>query len=75
MLSANKDVDTHYPMFVIKQTKDWSEKKLRNRQWVSLCQIDHYLKKDDFRKVLKTFRVLLTFIRASAVKSKWAKGW
>lgn len=68
-------VVTYYPMFVTKQTKEWPEKKLRNRQWVPLDEIDHHLKKGDLRKVVKTFRVLLPFIRAGAVKSKWIKGW
>jgi hypothetical protein len=66
---------TYYPMFVTKQTKEWHDKKLRNRQWVPLDEIDHHLKKGDLRKVVKTFRVLLPFIRAGAVKSKWTKGW
>jgi hypothetical protein len=66
---------TYYPMFVTKQTKEWPEKKLRNRQWVPLDEIDHHLKKGNLRKVVKTFRVLLPFIRAGAVKSKWTKGW
>ena len=65
----------YYPLFVTKQTKEWPEKKLRNRQWVPLDEIDHHLKKGDLRKVVKTFRVLLPFIRAGAVKSKWIKGW
>lgn len=68
-------VVTYYPMFVTKQTKEWPEKKLRNRQWVPLDEIDCHLKKGDLRKVVKTFRVLLPFIRAGAVKSKWTKGW
>ena len=68
-------VVTYYPMFVTKRTKEWPEKKLRNRQWVSLDEIDRYLKKGDLRTVVKTFRVLLQFIRAGAVKSKWTKGW
>jgi hypothetical protein len=42
---------------------------------VPLDEIDHHLKKGDLRKVVKTFRVLLPFIRAGAVKSKWTKGW
>jgi hypothetical protein len=62
-------------MFVTEQTKEWSEKKLCNRQWVPLDEIDHHLKKGDLRKVVKTFRVLLPSIRAGAVKSKWTKGW
>jgi hypothetical protein len=66
---------TYYPMFVTKQTKEWPEKKMRNRQWVPLDEIDHHLKKGDLRKVVKMFRVLLPFIRAGAVKSKWIKGW
>ena len=37
-------VVTYYPMFVTKQTKEWPEKKLRNRQWVPLDAIDHLLK-------------------------------
>ena len=68
-------VVTYYPMFVTKQTKEWPEKKLRNRKWVPLDEIDSYLKKGDLRKVVKTFRALLPFIRAGAVKSKWTKGW
>jgi DNA relaxase NicK len=68
-------VVTYYPMFVTKQTKEWLEKKLRNRQWVPLDEIDHHLKKDDLRKVVQNFRVLLPFIRAGAVKSKWTKRW
>ena len=42
---------------------------------VPLDEIDHHLKKGDLRKVVKTFWVLLPFIRAGAVKSKWTKGW
>jgi hypothetical protein len=68
-------VVTYYPMFVTEPTKEWPEKKLSNRQWVPLDEIDHHLKKGDLRKVVKTFRVLLPFIRAGAVKSKWTKGW
>ena len=68
-------VVTYYPMFVTKQTKEWLEKKLRNRQWVPLDEIDHHLKKDDLRKVVQNFRVLLPFIHAGAVKSKWTKRW
>ena len=68
-------VVTYYPMFVTEQTKEWPEKKLRNRQWVPLDEIDHHLKKGDLRKVVKTFWVLLPFIRAGAVKPKWTKGW
>ena len=68
-------VVTYYPMFVTKQTKEWPEKKMRNRQWVPLDEIDHHLKKGDLRKIAKTSRVLLPFIRAGAVKSKWIKGW
>lgn len=66
---------TYYPIFVTKQTKEWPEKKLRNRQRVPLDEIDHHLKKGDLRKVVKASRVLLPFIRAGAVKSKWTKGW
>ena len=66
---------TYYPMFVTKQTKEWPEKKLRNQQWVPLDGIDHHLKKGDLRKVVKTFRGLLPFIRAGVVKSKWPIGW
>jgi hypothetical protein len=62
-------------MFVTEPTKEWPEKKLSNRQWVPLDEIDHHLKKGDLPKVVKTFRVLLPFIRAGAVKSKWTKGW
>ena len=68
-------VVTYYPMFVTKQTKEWPEKKLRNQQWVPLDGIDHHLKKGDLRKVVKTFRGLLPFIRAGVVKSKWTIGW
>ena len=68
-------VVTYYPIFVTKQIKEWPEKKLRNRQWVPLDEIDHHLKKGDLRKVVKTFRVLLPFIRSGTVKSKWTKGW
>jgi 8-oxo-dGTP pyrophosphatase MutT (NUDIX family) len=68
-------VVTYFPVFVTKQTKEWPEKKLRNRQWVSLDEINHHLKKGDLRKVVRIFRVLLPFIRAGAVKSKWTKGW
>ena len=63
-------VVTYYPMFVTKQTKEWPEKKLRNRQWVPLDEIDHHLKKVDLWKVVKTFRVLVQFIHVGAVKSK-----
>ena len=72
---SDEMVVIYYPMFVTKQTKDWPEKKMRDRQWVPLGQIDHYLKKGDLRKVVKTSRLLLPFIRDSAVKSKWAAGW
>ena len=68
-------VVTYYPMFVTKQTKKWPEKKMRNRQWVSLDEIDYHLKKGHLQGVVKTFRVLLPFIRAGAVKSKWIKEW
>ena len=68
-------VVTYYPMLVTKQTKEWPEKKLRKRQWVPLDEIDQHLKKGDLRRVVETFRVLLPFIRAGAVKSKWTKGW
>ena len=66
-------VVTYYPMFVTKQTREWLEKKLRNRQWAPLCQIDHHLKKGDLRKAVKTFRILLQSICVGAVKSKWTK--
>lgn len=66
---------TYYPMSLNKKTKEWPEKKLRNRQCVLLDEIDHDLKKGDLPKVVKTFRVLLPFIRAGVVKSKWTKGW
>ena len=66
---------TYYPVFVTKQMKEWPEEKMRNRQWVPLDEIDHYLKKGDLRKVVKTSRVLLPFVRAGAVKSKWTRGW
>jgi hypothetical protein len=46
------------------------EKKLRNRHWLPLGEIDHRLKKGGLRQVVRTFRVLLPFIRAGAVKSK-----
>ena len=68
-------VVTYYPMFVTEQTKEWPEKKLCNQQWVPLDEIDHHLKKGYLRKVVKTFRVLLPFIRVGAVKSKWTKVW
>ena len=67
-------VVTYYPMIVTKQTKEWPEKKLRNRQWVPLDEIDQHLRKGDLREVVKTFRVLLPFIRSCAVKSKWTIG-
>ena len=68
-------VVTYYPIYVTKQTKEWPEKKLRKRQWVPLDEIDQHLKKGDLLKVVRTFLVLLPFIRAGAVKSKWTKGW
>ena len=72
---SDEMVVTYYPMFVTKQTKNWPEKKMRDRQWVPLGQIDHCLKKGDLQKVVKTSRVVLPFIRDGAVKSKWAAGW
>ena len=48
-------------------------KKLRNRQWAALDEIDHHLKKGDLRKAVKTFRILLQSICVGAVKSKWTK--
>ena len=73
-LKSGMMVVTYYPMFVTERTKEWPGKKLRNRQWVPLDEIDHHLKKGDLRKVVKTFWVLLPFILAGAVKSKWTKG-
>ena len=68
-------VETYYPIFVTKQTREWPDKKMRNCQWVPLDEIDRYLKKGDLRRVVKIFRILLPLIRAGAVKSKWTKGW
>ena len=73
-LKSDMMVVTYYPMIVTKQTKEWPEKKLRNRQWVPLDEIDQHLRKGDLREVVKTFRVLLPFIRSCAVKSKWTIG-
>ena len=65
---------TYYPMFMAKETKDWPEKKMRNWQWLLLGQMHHFLNKVDLRKVLKIFQAPPPFIRAVAVKSKWAGG-
>ena len=40
------------------------EKKLRNRHWLPLGEIDQHLKKGSLRQVVRTFRVLLPFICA-----------
>ena len=68
-------VETYYPIFVTKQTREWPDKKMRNCQWVPLDEIDRYLKKGDLRRGVKIFRILLPLIRAGAVKSKWTKAW